>query len=373
MLALQEELDWECYRLYGVLDAGLTAPPDEVPPLALGERAFEIVLARRVEAGEATTEWFARHGSTARTTLPESWPPSYRSVVERRIALIETDRDLALIERPECKRRWQSEPWAHRESQALRTWLLDRLEAPELWLVDSGAGPQPVPRSVAELADGLREDRNVLSVLALYTGRPDADLVVELEKLLTAEAVPYLAAQRYSPEGLRKRADWERTWELQRAEDANVDVDVIPLPPKYKDKDFTRTSYWQARGKLDVPKERFVSYPGGGREADRTLLLGWAGWNHLHQAQALATLVVERRESDGWDATQLRPLLAGLAELEPWVQQWHGEPDPAYGTSPGAFYRQFLDDTLRETGLTREALGSWRPPAPTRGRPRKAT
>ncbi len=373
MIALQEELDWECYRLYGVLDEDLTAPPDEVPALAQGERAFEIVLARQVQAGEVTTEWFARHRSTPLATVPESWPAAYRAVVEKRIALIETDRDLALIERPECKRRWQSEPWKERERQALRTWLLDRLEAPELWLVDSGAGPQPVVRSVAELADVLREDRDVLTVLALYTSRPDADVAGELERLLTSESVPYLAALRYSPDGLRKRADWERTWDLQRAEDAGRDVGVIPVPPKYKDKDFARASFWQARGKLDVPKERFLSYPGGGRDADRTLLLGWAGWGWLQQAQALATLIVERREAAGWGATKLRPLLAGLAELEPWVLQWHGEIDPAYAMAPGEYYRQFLDDTLRETELTRDDLASWRPPAPTRGRPKVST
>jgi hypothetical protein len=373
MIALQEELDWECYRLYGVLEKDLTAPEDAVPPLALGERAFEIVLARQVEAGEASTEWFARHRSTPCTKLPEHWPAAYREVVERRIALIESNRDLALIERPECKRRWQSEPWEDRERRALRDWLLDRLEARELWLVDAGAGPQPVVRSVAELADALRADAEFLDVLALYTGRPDADLVVEVGKIVADEHVPYLAALRYSDAGLRKREDWERTWELQRAEDAGQDVGTIPVPPKYKDKDFARTSYWQARGKLDVPKERFISYPLAGRDADPTLLLGWAGWDHLQCAQALATVIVERREMDGWDCERLVPLLAGLAELEPWVLQWHPEIDPAYGMAPGAFYRSFLDDTLRECELTRDDPARWRPPAPTRGRPRKST
>ena len=52
MIALQEELDWEVYRLYGLLDdaeaAELIAKPESVPELKLGERAFEIVLARRM-------------------------------------------------------------------------------------------------------------------------------------------------------------------------------------------------------------------------------------------------------------------------------------------------------------------------------------
>ncbi len=44
MIGLQEELDWEVYRLYGLCDEDLTAP--EAPELRLGERAFEIELAR---------------------------------------------------------------------------------------------------------------------------------------------------------------------------------------------------------------------------------------------------------------------------------------------------------------------------------------
>ena len=48
MIALQEELDWQVLRSYGLVgdDVG---PVDDPPPLTLGERAFEIVLARQVE------------------------------------------------------------------------------------------------------------------------------------------------------------------------------------------------------------------------------------------------------------------------------------------------------------------------------------
>ncbi len=44
------------------------------PGLALGERAFEIALARAVEAGEEETAWFTRHGSTPITEIPAHWP-----------------------------------------------------------------------------------------------------------------------------------------------------------------------------------------------------------------------------------------------------------------------------------------------------------
>ena len=43
MIAHQEELDWELYRLYGILDEDLTCADGDLPELALGERAFELV------------------------------------------------------------------------------------------------------------------------------------------------------------------------------------------------------------------------------------------------------------------------------------------------------------------------------------------
>ena len=130
MIALQEELDWQCYGFYGLLpDASTTADFHfaDPPEVNLGERAFEFVLARRVAAGDESTVWFERHGSIPTTELPAHWPADYRAVVERRIALIESDRNIGLIERPEFKRRWNTPAWEDLEQAALRGWLLDRL------------------------------------------------------------------------------------------------------------------------------------------------------------------------------------------------------------------------------------------------------
>lgn len=114
MVAIQEELDWECYRLYGLLDEALTMSIQAVPPIRLGERAFEIVMARRMERGELTTTWFDRHGSRPITRVPGHWPDEYRRLVERRITVIETHPDVGLVEKPEYKRRWAGEAWEER-------------------------------------------------------------------------------------------------------------------------------------------------------------------------------------------------------------------------------------------------------------------
>jgi uncharacterized protein DUF7008 len=143
-----------------------------------------------------------------------------------------------------------------------RDWLLDRLEAPELW-----GGGAPTPLSVAQLADRVSGDTDFLEVLELWVGYDNYELVKTLGALLADEHVPYLPVQRYKPAGLRKRALWERTWAQQRREDAGEKVE-IDVPPKYGSADFQRASYWRARGKLDVPKERFVSYPEAGRDSD---------------------------------------------------------------------------------------------------------
>ncbi|SCF44503.1 BREX-2 system adenine-specific DNA-methyltransferase PglX [Micromonospora mirobrigensis] len=343
MIALQEELDWEVYRLYGLIDEDLTCA--NPPELALGERAFEIVL----HTSGAQTEWFNRHGSKPIDRPQPHWPAEYRSLVERRIATIAENRHIGLIERPECKRRWSTGGWEKMQSVALRAWLLDRLEAPELW------GGQPMPLSVAQLADRVGGDHDFRAVLDLWVGHDNYNLTKTLGLLIADEHVPYLPAQRYKPAGLRKRAQWERTWALQRREDAGEKVE-IPVPPKYTSADFTRPSYWRARGKLDVPKERFISYPQAGRDSDGSELLGWAGWDHLAQAQALASVYLDRKTQEAWPAEQLLPLLAGLVEIEPWVHQWHSDEQAAYMGSPAAFFTTFIDGELAQLSSDRSAL-----------------
>ncbi|MFC5993097.1 BREX-2 system adenine-specific DNA-methyltransferase PglX [Pseudonocardia hispaniensis] len=378
MISAQEELDWEVYRRYGLLsdtEAAEVLGDACAEPLSLGERAFEIVLARRVAAGRTDTQWFARHGSTPITELPAHWPEGYRRRVEARIALIERRRDLALIERPECKRRWSVEPWERQQERALRGWLLDRCEDPDLWFGLRDGFRQPRTLTVSQLADRL--DADVHAVAQLYAadhlGKRDLPLVKVLEQVIADEHVPYLAALRYKDSGLVKRAEWERTWELQREEDRTGTNLGIAVPPKYKPGDFRRPSYWSRRGKLDVPKERFISYPGASPDADPTLLLGWAGWDHKDQAQALVNIVNDRTTQAAWDTGRVTPLLAGLAEVLPWVHQWHGEYDDEWGGNPAEEFQAYLDEQRATHALTEEALRAWRPAPAPRGRRAKGT
>lgn len=358
MIALQEELDWHCYQLYGLSSDDLRNANCDLPELALGQRAFEIVMARQMANGELETTWFERHGSTPITEIPAHWPDAYRRLVERRITLIETNKEIALVEKPEFKRRWNTEPWEEQEQRVLKNWLLDRLETPTY---RKGAKEHPELTTTAQMADVASADAEFLQVAALYRGRPDFDLAVLVAELVEAEAVPLLPILRYKSAGLRKREVWERTWDLQRRQDDGDDVGDIPVPPKYATTDFLSADFWRLRGKLDVPKERWMSYPHCSTDSDPSLVVGWAGWNHLEQATALIAYY-DARKREGWDAKRLAPLLAGLDQLLPWIHQWHPEIDKEFGETAGQSFQTMLEHDAHELGLTLEDIRKWTPP-----------
>jgi len=91
-------------------------------------------------------------------------------------------------------------------------------------------------------------------------------------------------------------------------------------------------------------------------------MLGWAGWNHAQQGLALAILY-SARASESFDADQLTPLLAGIAEQLPWIRQWHAGEDPLLGVDLGDYLSDQVESWASEVGIAREDLGRWRPVA----------
>jgi hypothetical protein len=424
-IAEQENLDWRCYHLYNLLPDNSNASDFEYSApveVALGQRAFEIVLARRMADGTEQTTWFERHGSTPITEIPSHWPEDYRHIVQHRIDLILSDRNIGLIERPEYKRRWNSPSWAALEQAALRDWLLAKLESPNYWTTCADQPSQLT--STSRLADAARLDADFMQMAALYAGHADFDPGQLIAELIVSEAVPFLPVLRYTDTGLRKRIQWEDTWSLQRREDdidAQVDSTVnikrqrlmaivkdaasgaeadahalnwvettlheeidlekakrktsevgkIPVPPKYQRKDFLKVDVWRLRYGLDVPRERWVSYPGCERGTDGSLVIAWAGWDNLKQATAIAGFYLDMKDNEGWPPERLKPLLAGIQELVPWLKQWHNEVDPAYGERMGDYYQGFVSEEARALGFTLDDLRAWRPVAEAAKRGRK--
>jgi hypothetical protein len=366
LVSLQEEMDWRVYGLFGL--PTVEAPSLEAVRVAVepNHRPFEVRLAREVATDISASEWFRVHKREAPKDVGGPLADLYR----KRLRLLddaEHGKQLRLLETPETKRRW-SPPDDHEAfSDAVRTWLLERIES------TFREQNQPELRTARQLALELGRDPAVAAAHELLTEETGIDLVRLLSDLGDAEGVPFLAGYRYAETGMEKRASWEEAWRLQRIEDEDtkkleaelkrLNLNKITVPDKYGKGDLLR-HYWRLRGELDVPKERFVTVPGGNTDDDTTPLVGWAGWDHLQVAQAVSGLYQRRKTEDGWQRDRLMPLLAGLDERVPWLLQWHNEPAADFGgLKLGDFFRDFVAAEAHALGVAVGDLRKWTPPA----------
>lgn len=356
-----------------------------------------MLMGSAIDKGILQTTWFERHNSSPLLEPHPQWPPDYQDLVRQRLEEISSNPNVALIEQPEYKRRWNTEPWDEQLARALSSWLLDRLESYADFdgrMNEEGKPTAKLPIglvSVGRLADLARQDETFHEVGALYRDDEAFDVTRLVSELVESESVPLLPVLRYKPSGLRKRAEWETTWDLQRREDAidarsklpkehpqylpeldaadlkKKQVGNIPVPPKYTSADFLKGDYWRLRGKLDVPKERWVSFPHCEGE-DGTLMIAWAGYDHLQLARSISAYYVDVQERlGGRDDPRLVPLLACLVELLPWLKQWHNEVDPEFGVPMGDYFDGFLQEESRNLNLTLEDIRAWQPPQKARG------
>jgi hypothetical protein len=348
MVVLQEEIDWEVYTSVDLCPAGLLA----------------------IDQGLTLTGLEARPNDRPFCEgLPLS--PSLAELWHRRRTAIGQHRELALIEQRLFKRPWlgvqgvfHRDGWTYDEllRVAMRRALCQQLE--ELFRAGKAAS------TLRRLHDTGSEVASLIVLSGPTTEAPRQDTIATV---LSSNAVPYLAAYRFSDSGMFRWANWESTWEAQRREDGGTS-EACALPGKYAVGDFRDPAYYSLRGQLDVPKERFISYPGCESDDDGEPVYGWAGWDHLQRAQALANLYMDRKTREGWPRERLLPMLAGLLELIPWVKQWHNEPSAEYdGLRMGDYFAQFLDGELRLHALTTADLRAWRPAKRTRGKAKPTT
>ncbi len=386
MILLQEEIDFVGYCFYNLGDESLFSND----PLAwdvlidAGDRPFCILSQENQEGFAVPSE------------IPDTWTKEMREVWQRRIDAIENSSALKIIEHPHYKRRWIGRQGLFNHTanidelqDACKNWLLDRLETyfdfdgrmyPPQSPLESrearadlssppsqgGARGGSIPiaiTSIAKLTDIAKSDSQFITVGELYRNDPAFKIEKLITELIEAESVPHLPILRYKPTGLRKRLEWEHTWELQRQEDnGTISPDTkIAVPPKYASTDFLKPNYWRLRGKLDVPKERWIAFPHCQGE-DGTLAIAWAGYNHLQLAQALSTYYLDIKERIGGSSDpRLAPLLASLVELIPWLKQWHNDIDPEFGLAMGDYYEGFLIEEAKAIGHTVESLRMWEP------------
>ena len=386
--ALQERLDWLVYASFGLCSHDL-AVNDHATRMP-AERVSDLLYARKVIEEQGSRRYF----QLCRLPEPEAVASQPLSGLDqRRLEAIASSQWLKLLEQPAYKRTYRESFRPADVRDACESWLLTRAET-------ALHTPRPLP--IRALAHTLNADPKVRAVCEVLTGSTTYDLESLLGDLMAKGAVASAKCQRYTEAGLETHAAWERTWELQRLEDAGQKV-TIEVPPKYDQKDFENAgSVWRLRGKLNVPKERFIAYPSAtpppGASGKAGLVFGWAGWDHLQQLQAAIELWQEelglrshelipratRREReealgaaaagdeglrlDAAARERLHPILQTMADLLPWVRQWHDED----GATANDFEADVTEQALRLEVSLDEAR-AYRRPARTAGRARKSS
>jgi len=405
-IALQEELDWLCYAANGLCENTV-----------------------------ATEDWDAFGADITETDRPFCWddagaskqlPEPVAAVYRKRHETTRNSRELKFIESPVFKRPWWGRQGVYGryardydgwKNEALHGWLLIRLEG--YFDLDGrmredadGPGNKPGPHckypepklvTADDVAQHAAADPAFHEVAALYTGTSAPDLDAMVRGLMAKESVPAVANARYKPAGRTKHAAWQRTWALQREEDQlearlnaeltadatltdddraarmkaakqEAGLDKIPVPPKYKSSDFLSADFWRLRGKLDVPKERWVSFPLGSSAPGGDATEVVYAWDGLDHAQLGTAAVAYLNDTVARGNPAPVPVLAALDELRPWVAQWHPQRDPEFGTTLADDLDAQIDRHLAALELGREALAAWTPPAKARrGRKKKGS
>ena len=169
----QEELDWEVYRLYGLIEVDLTYSGSAIDGISSGQGLLRLISPAVSKRATEETAWFERHGSTPITELPGPGRTTTRPSSSGGLTCSTSDRGIRLLEKPEFKRRWATTGWDTQRTEALQAAILDRLEDPLLWRDARVPLLARWPRSRTL----LRADPVLKELARALTGTAEPDLV----------------------------------------------------------------------------------------------------------------------------------------------------------------------------------------------------
>ncbi|NRD45234.1 BREX-2 system adenine-specific DNA-methyltransferase PglX [Corallococcus exiguus] len=372
MVALQEEIDWVVYVAFGLAEPNCLVNPKRYQDLTCprGSRPFERKAGRTstVRAGGralALNEGEAPPVGTLPDWVEDTW--------HCREGATAASLELQMLETPVFKRAWRdteqniAEPEYRRRKDAsdLEGWFAERVERQ--------AAARTSAFSLGQLVASLQDDPCVLVVAEVLAGRRDFSIDALVAQIFANESVPQHRFHVYTDAGLAKRAAWEEAWALQRREEAGEKSDAIPVPPEYsqgsrgKSTDFIRTEYWRLRGKLDVPKERFIAFSEVPGRAGVETLYGWAGWPAQQRVKAILAIDEELEDASV-------PLADRIGLLD---SAWRLLPDVAREDAAAATrLKAELQALVGPEGPSREFIEEWKkrflPPTARAAKGRKA-
>jgi Eco57I restriction-modification methylase len=209
MIALQEEMDWLVYTAYGLL-------PLDHP--AVGLRAMDAVRPWEVALGQRAFELAAIEAGP-----PADWEEKRKQLWLARMEAIRTHEHISRIEQPVYKRRWVPPDYEKEFTEAFKWWLREKAE----FFLEHAANGGPI--SLEDWAAVLWTDHRVRAALQAFDGSPLA------------------SSKKFEP--ILREAIEEET----------VPDDETAFKSRHK----------ILRGKLNVPRERFLSL---------TAKPGWYVW-----------------------------------------------------------------------------------------------
>ncbi|MCP4498343.1 MAG: hypothetical protein GY822_00035 [Deltaproteobacteria bacterium] len=384
MVAIQDDLDWQFLGIFGFADQELASA-----------RYCDGLLPGMRPADWAHYEGVGETPDGHLLGNPDNEKDS--ALVQSRQNAIAKSKTLKILSEHDFIRRWIGRQGKFNKTKTGFSEVLKQvceiylLEAAESHQKSERSDPRPFP--VRELAQRLSSNDKVNAVAEVLTGNTSFDLEALLGELMQKEAIPSSTSQLFTKTGIERRRLWEKTWELQRKEDTGEEVGDIPVPPKYGQTDFENKGVaWRLRGKLDVPKERFIAYPSAtppaGAQGKAGLVFGWAGWNHFEQLQAATSLWqaewdqhgqkvlrksdrAQREETLGTPASadealladaevrmKLLPILQTMVDLLPWVKQWHNDDGE---TAPQ--FEAYVSEECRKVDMSLDEVHLYRLPA----------
>ena len=365
MVALQEELDWVSYVAYGLAEAECLIARKLYRELTCprGQRPFERVYGRVSTVRASGRALNLEEAEAPPVGILPAWA---EATWRRREELLRSSDYLQLIETSVFKRAWRdteqntAEPEFRKSKNASD--LLDWLAG----CVEQWAARRDRPFTRAQLVAGLQSQAPVLRIAEVFSGRPDYSLDLLMSQILMDDSVPNHRFHVYTNSGLTKRTAWENVWALQCREDAGEHVCEIRVPPEYsqgsrgKSIDFLRNEYWKLRGKLDVPKERFIAFTEVPGRVGADTLFGWAGWTPLQRIRAM--LAIDEAMEDAGVPLADRGALLDSA--------WRLLPEAAHeDAAAAARLKAELQALVGPEGPSREMLEDWHrrfPPPSTR-------
>lgn len=365
MLFIQEEIDWLVYHLFGLTARPLVSGLDN-RAIPRGQRAFERVHGRRSFV-RVRGELLSPNDAECETYGCELDQALFGITGERE-SEIRQNEDVATIEAYLFKRLWRDTEDNLRERDFRKKLDSEQIEAWLLAKVEEASARRTGPFTASRVAADLMADARFAVVAEHYAESASFSLEQVVAGFVHQYAVPSHPAHVYSPSGLAKRAAWEATWERQRRDDAGErSREDVVAPPEYsqggrggKSTDFLRAEYWQLRGKLDVPKERFIAFTEVPGRSGVETLYGWAGWTAQQRVKAI--LAIDEELEDG-----SVPLADRIGLLD---SAWRLLPDVAREDAAAATrLKAELQALVGPEGPSRELIEDWKkrfPPPTTR-------